>query len=116
MLLSSSATISENSSAHTIRQSLAVYCGDELATHKRDPAGMPGWRVAVSKAYGMDAVRRYRAAPEAAESLVEQLVADQFDVATIGSVPGAGAARLRARLGIRGRTHPQGHATPGFCR
>ena len=67
--------------------SLAVYCGAEIATYRRDPAGMPGWRIAVSKAYGMDAVRRYRAAPEAAEWLVQQLVADEFDVATIGSVP-----------------------------
>ena len=67
--------------------SLAVYCGDEIATHKRNPAGMPGWRVAVSKAYGMDTVRRYRAAPEAAETLVEYLVASEFDLASIGSVP-----------------------------
>ena len=67
--------------------SLAVYCGVEIATYKRDPAGMPGWRVAVSKAYGMDAVRRYRAAPEAAEWLLERLVAGEFDVASIGSIP-----------------------------
>ena len=66
---------------------LAVYCGAEIATYRRDPAGMPDWRVAVSKAYGMDRVRRYRAAPEAAEVLIGQLIAGEFDVAYVGSVP-----------------------------
>ena len=66
---------------------LAVYHGEEIATYRRNPEGMPAWRVAVSKAYGMDRVRRYSGCPEAATRVIESLLRQRFDVTACGSIP-----------------------------
>ncbi len=66
---------------------LAIYQGNELATYRRKPDGMPAWRVAVSKAYGMDRVRRYPGSPEAATQVTASLLQLQFDVSACDSIP-----------------------------
>jgi hypothetical protein len=66
---------------------IAIYHGDEMATYKRNPEGMPNWRIAVSKAYGMDSVHRYPCKSSLATRLIKTLVSREFDIGACHSVP-----------------------------
>lgn len=66
---------------------VAVFHGEEVATHRWNIANMPDFWTPVAKGSGLDDYHVYPGAPALSEALIDGLIRREIDVAAAASVP-----------------------------